>query len=216
MEDAQHHDQQPDPYTVSRPRLGMIGLTALAVLVVASIVWMRHQDASARSNADVPGAAAPGIQGGAIGTTGGDVPKATDDGGLAAIVPSSIIQELETITGAVDGHELVGRKVDLHVRVREIANDTALWVGEADNQVLVVLDRDDRHGTKHPTGVLASHGILPVHAGQMATISGTIRRLPKSEEMSSWDLTRTDRGALLNRPIYIRAETVTSNGHGTH
>jgi hypothetical protein len=216
MEDDQHDDQQPDSFTMSPARPVMLGLVALAILLAVSMVWIRRHDVSATAKASVPGGPAPEIQGGPVGTTGSDVPKGADDhGGPAAIVPPALIQELETITGAVDGHELIGRKVDLHVRVQEIANETAFWVGEPDNQVLVVLGRDNRNGSKRQAGVPAAHGILPVHAGQMAAISGTIRRLPKAEEMFSWDLTRTDHAELLDRPIYIRAEKVTANGHGT-
>ena len=55
-----------------------------------------------------------------------------------------------------------------------------------------------------------------MHAGQQATISGSIQRLPKAEEMSSWQLTRTDAAELADRQFYVRADTVTTNGHGDH
>jgi hypothetical protein len=116
----------------------------------------------------------------------------------------------------VDGHELVGRRVDLHVTVSDIANDVAFWVGEKDNRVLVVMARDNRDGARRQSGGVASHGIVPVHRGQQAAISGTVQRLPKAEEMFSWGLTNNEAAQLEGRPIYIRADRVTSNGHGTH
>ena len=110
---------------------------------------------------------------------------------------------------------LVGRRVDLHVDVQEMANDRAFWVGPADNRVLVVLARDNRSGWHRQHGLPASHGIAPVHGGQRATISGVVRPMPSSQEMYSWDLTKNEYKELADRKVYIRADAVQSEGHGT-
>jgi hypothetical protein len=119
--------------------------------------------------------------GGAVGTAGFQ----EIDGG--------VIHELETITGINDGHQLVGRRVDLHVPVQQHLNDAAFWVGSRDNRVLVVLGRDSRSGA----------------AGTMTTISGTVRALPSEEETHRWGLTESDRDELMQRRIYVRADAVT-------
>jgi hypothetical protein len=67
------------------------------------------------------------------------------------------LHDLETLTGAIDRHELIGTRVDLHVKVRDINNDRSFWVGNKDNRVLVV------HGP-----------IEPFTAGQTARIIGSI------------------------------------------
>jgi hypothetical protein len=190
----------------------ILTIAALCLVVVAVLLAKQDRGEDVR----IPAARDTQAEPGAIGTSGTDVPKGADENaGPAAVVAPAIIQELETITGSVDGNELVGRRVDLHVTVREIANETAFWIGEGDNRVLVVLGRDTRDGDDRQRGLPPSHRILTVHAGQQATVSGSVRRLPRAEEMHSWDLTRTDMAELRERPVYIRADAVTTNGHGT-
>ena len=212
-------DYDPNPYVVKRPRRGLIGVSLAAVVVAASLFWAYQREAGEGERAGPPpGSPASEQMGGnrgVTGTSGNNMPRETDDNaGPAAVVPPAIIQELETITGSVDGQQLIGRRVDLHVTVQDVANDTAFWVGEGDNRLLVVTGRDNRNANKRQAGVPAAHGILPVRPGQQATISGTIQRLPKAEEMFSWQLTRTDAAELADRQFYIRADTVTGNGHG--
>ena len=101
-----------------------------------------------------------------------------------------IIHELETITGMNDGHELVGRRVELHVPVQGQINDVAIWVGSADNRLLVVL----------PSG----HGLDAESDGKTVAISGTVDRVPKHQLPYSWD-----------RPIYIRADALSTAQAGT-
>jgi hypothetical protein len=88
-------------------------------------------------------------------------------------------------------------------------------VGSPDNRVLVVMGRDNRDGTQRQSGVPAGHNIAPVRGGQRATVSGVIRPLPKAEEMASWNLTTDDQKEIAERKIYIRADSVSSDGHGT-
>ena len=184
---------------------GLLLVVFIGVGVLGTRVDQRRVD-TAGGNSVTDGAA--------VGTSGTAEPGATDDaGGPPAVVPPAIIQEIETITGAVDGHELVGRRVDLHVPVNDVANGVAFWIGEKDNRVLVVMDRG---GARRESRRPAAHGILPVHRGQQAAISGTVQRLPRAEEMHSWGLTEGEAAQLGDRPIYIRADRVTANGHGKH
>jgi hypothetical protein len=204
---------------VQRPRRGFLVVIAGVALLVALAVMLQSRDAGDGGRVDR--APAPAINRGStdsVGTTGS---KGADgsggNGGPAAAVPPAIIQELGTITGTVDGHELIGRRVDLHVPIQEIASDVAFWVGEGDNRVLVVMGRDDRDGAERQRGLPSSSGVANPAAGQQAAISGTVRRLPNAEEMHSWQLTRDETQELLDRRIYVRADSLTPEGHaGTH
>ena len=140
----------------------------------------------------------------AVGTAGTTAVGSTDRASDAA----ATIKELETITGDNDGHELVGRKVDLHVPVQSRANNVSFWVGEKDNRMLVVMDRDRRSAAQRQQGGVANNPISPVHAGQQADITGTIQKLPRVEAMYSWGLSRDDWNELASRPLYIRADAV--------
>jgi hypothetical protein len=144
---------------------------------------------------------------GARGTSG----RLDSTGGDNAGPGLTTIHEIETITGATDGHQLVGRRVDLHVPIQQHINDVAFWVGPADNRLLVVLARDDRDGETRQLGEPGRGGAGVIH-GQQATISGTIQRVPYAEAMYSWGLTNADRAELMDRRIYLRADRVTSNG----
>ena len=85
-----------------------------------------------------------------VGTTGRESPPEPEDS-------PATLHDLETLTGAVDPHALVGQRVDLHVRVRDVNNDTSFWIGNKDNRILVV-----------------HHRIEPFEAGQTARIVGSI------------------------------------------
>ena len=128
---------------------------------------------------------------------------------------AAVLREIETITGTNDASSLVGRRVDLHVDVHSRANDYAFWVGPKDNRVLVVWGRDNRDGTQRQAGLPAGHNVSPVRDGQRAAISGIVQAIPKAEERYSWDLTEQDERDLHERKIYIRADTVRPEGHGT-
>ena len=156
---------------------------------------------------------APQTQAGAIGTTGNesdDPPRGTPrNSGPAALVPPAIIQEFETLSGTVDGNELIGRRVDVHAVVHDVANDVGFWAGERDNRILVVMGRDNRSGEARQRGLPSEHNITAVNRGQPMRIQGTVERLPKAEEMASWRLTRDEAAELGDRSIYIRADTAT-------
>jgi hypothetical protein len=110
----------------------------------------------------------------------------------------NVIRELETITGTIDGYELVGRRVDLDVRVQQPVSDRSFWVGPKDNRLLVVV----RPESAADAGQVVN--------GQQTTISGTIERLPPAATVDSWGLSAADHAELLDRRIYLRAETVTA------
>ncbi len=129
---------------------------------------------------------------------------------------ADVITEIETITGTNDAMALVGRRVDLHVDVQNRANDYAFWVGSPDNRLLVVIGRDTRGGPQRQRGEASQHRIAPVRGGQRAAISGVIRPAPKAEQRNSWNLTKEDDRELSDRKVYIDAETVSSEGHGSH
>jgi hypothetical protein len=131
-----------------------------------------------------------------VGTSGRE-PIAGADDRSGSPPPPSIIRELETITGMNDGHELIGRKVFLHVPIAQHINDGAFWIGAADNRLLVV--RDDRNGADGQRG-------LPSSAGGPVTVTGTVQALPRADVVSGWGLTDRDRDELRQRKIYIQGE----------
>lgn len=100
----------------------------------------------------------------------------------------STLHDLETVTGAVDPHELIGRRVDFHVHVADINNNTSFWVGSQDNRMLVI------HGAPSPNDV------NPAAPGQLVRITGTIEDFPNAET------------AFKDEKVYIRAERVTPEG----
>jgi hypothetical protein len=65
------------------------------------------------------------------------------------------LHDLETMTGAVDQHALVGSHVDFHARVADVADSTSFWIGSKDNRVPVI-------------------AMTPVIAGQFVRITGII------------------------------------------
>jgi hypothetical protein len=208
-------DLEPDPYVVKRSRRGLLLAAASVVLVALAIAWAFQRDEWRAAELDRAASPAAGTTTpGSVGTSGAGIPPGVADGGDDTTVVPAIIQELDTIAGSVDGQELIGRRVDLHVNVHSVPNDVAFWIGEKDNRLLVVLRRDTRDGRARQLGLPPRHGISPVHAGQQATISGSVQRLPKAEEMHSWQLTEPELAELLDRKLYIRADTVTTDGHG--
>jgi hypothetical protein len=208
-------DYQPSPYTVKRPRRGfLVVIGGVAVLVLAAVMLRSFDAGEGERVGRAPASEMVRGSTDVVGTTGEARPAGTENNsGPAAVVPPAIIQELGTITGSVDGHELIGRRVDLHVTVQDVANDVAFWAGEGDNRVLVVMGRDDRTGAERQRGLPSSSGVARLAAGEQAAVSGTVQRLPRAEEMHSWQLSRADAQELLDRRIYVRADSVTTNGH---
>jgi len=124
-------------------------------------------------------------------TAGREQPEATD-----AVVPPSTIQEIETITGAVDGHELIGRRVELRLKASGVTSQGAFWVGPQDNHVLVAPARD-KPTTRRP-----------VREGEAVTILGTVLEMPNAKQRLSWGLTAPDLVQLTDQRIYIRADRI--------
>lgn len=93
--------------------------------------------------------------GSAVGTAGHDSAPEPDDS-------PATLHDLETLTGTVDPHELIGTRVDFHVRVRGINDDRSFWIGDKDNRILVV-----RNG-------LVSNDGAPLDAGRTARVIGSI------------------------------------------
>jgi len=150
---------------------------AVAAAIVAMVVV---GNLTGPANSDAPAA---------TGTAGRDEPEALD-----ADVSPSTIHDVETITGAIDGHELIGRRVDLHAKAVGVTNKGAFWVGPRDNHVLVAPARDQRMARR------------PVREGQGVRISGIIQEVPNAQERLSWDLTAPDLLQLTDQRIYIRAD----------
>jgi hypothetical protein len=143
---------------------------------------------------------APVATAGSVGTTGTHAAAALE------VASSDVVNEIETITGANDGMSLVGRRVDLHVDVHGRVGERAFWAGPPGNRVLVVMASDDR----------SMHRLLPVRPGQRAAVIGTIRPVPYVPATTPSILSAEELRALDDRMIYVRAESVSSEGHGTH
>jgi hypothetical protein len=122
------------------------------------------------------------------------------------------LHDLETVTGSVDPHELIGGRVDLHVKVADINNYTSFWVGNKDNRMLVVLGRDNRSDAQRIHGAPSPNDIKPAAPGQMVRITGTIEGIPDAEARYSWGLNDSERRALHDQKVYIRADHVTPEG----
>jgi hypothetical protein len=127
----------------------------------------------------------------AEGTAGRDEPDVTD-----AVVSPSTIQEIETITGAIDGHELIGRRVELRLKATGVTSQGAFWVGPQDNHVLVAPARGEQVVRR------------PVREGEAVTIMGTILEMPNARQRLSWGLTAPDLVQLTDQRIYIRADRI--------
>jgi hypothetical protein len=145
----------------------------------------------------------------------GNPPVATN-GHLSRSDPEdspATLHDLETLTGAVDPHELIGSRVDLHVMVAEDLNDyTSFWVGNKDNRILVVLERDSRSDAQREHGAPSPNDITRAVPGQTVHITGTIQDIPFAEAISSWELNDSQRQELQDQKVYIRAEHVTPEG----
>jgi hypothetical protein len=191
----------------------MILVTLVFAIALAGTFWANRRDGGDNERVGpppgTPAGESPGDSVGTSGTRNDQRPRGTDsNSGPAAVVPPAIIQEFDTVSGAVDGNELIGRRVDLHAVVHDVANDVAFWAGEGDNRVLVVMGRDTRTADERQRGLPSKHNIAATQGGQATRIQGTVQRLPEAEEMYSWRLTRADMEKLGGRQIYIRADTV--------
>jgi hypothetical protein len=139
----------------------------------------------------------PGTQG----TSGAGQPAAT-------AADSAELAQIQEITAADDPARLIGRHVSLQLPVAERANDVAFWVGPLDRRVLVALRRDHRDSGQRNEGTEAGHGIGELRPGQQISIEGSVQPVPKAEDMYSWELTSREVKELVERGVYIRADSV--------
>ena len=199
-------DQYESNYLLGtrRSRKSGLLLLALAVLAMGAVaVWMSPGGDGGSEQSTGHARNELGMLG-SVGTSGQQGGEHSENSGPGLVT----IHELETITGTNDGHELVGRRVDLRVPVQQHINDVAFWIGPKDNRLLVVLARDNRDGETRQRGEPGSTGLGKVRIGQQATIAGTVERVPYAEAMYSWGLTNNDRRELMDRRIYLRADSV--------
>jgi hypothetical protein len=199
--------QYEGDYMIRRGGRWLIWLACGAVLLIGVVMWAGPHSGTLQERArDVTGAS-------------GRVADMPDGDGTSGVDPSAapalgaatnpVIHELDTITGALDGHELVGQRVDLHVDLATnpsmMGNGTRFWIGPRDNRVLVVLRRDTRDDLQRTDGDPSHHGLPPLETGRRYAISGTVQRLPRAEAMASWELTQEEQEVLAQRPIYVAA-----------
>ena len=126
-----------------------LGMAAVAVVVM--VVWPHSRSRLGMGTSSIGNPA--------IGTTG-RVNAAPEDS-------PATVHDLDTVLRTVDQNELIGRRVDFHVRVADLNDYTSFWVGNKDNRMLVVPGRDNP----------------PMKVGQTARITGSIERAPKDQEV---------------------------------
>lgn len=124
---------------------------------------------------------------------------------------AATLHDLETVTGAVDPHELIGRRVDFHVTVADVNNYTSFWVGDKDNRMLVVVGRD-RSDAHRDRSAPSSDNIKPIAPGLTVRVTGMIEAIPNAEARLSWGLNDAQRGALKDQTVYIRADSIAPEG----
>jgi hypothetical protein len=177
----------------------------LAVALPVAATWLLHET-SRNSREPLRQSMLNGLptagEAGAVGTAGRD----------RSVAESMVVYSLhqfETSAGLSDPQQLVGRKVQLQVPVAAIANDLAFWVGESDNRLLVVPNRDHRDIIERQAGLIAGNSVAPLDTGKTATITGTIEQMPIAEQTYSWGLTTKDREDLASRGVYLNADRIT-------
>jgi hypothetical protein len=123
----------------------------------------------------------------------------------------AIQEELRDVAAVVNhpnAADLVGQRVVVHVPIESDSRVT-YWVGPPDNQLLVVLHRDVRGGEARMASEPSTHRIGELEAGEVATIAGTIQRVPKREQdRFSWDLTASQRKEVEARGVYLLADNL--------
>jgi hypothetical protein len=93
----------------------------------------------------------------------------------------------------------IGRQASLeNVTIREVVSARALWIGEDDHRVFVVLDPDVRN----PAGV-------PVRPGTHATLVGLVRAAPSEDEaIRQWAVDTATAKALHDRGTYLHVTEI--------
>jgi hypothetical protein len=179
------------------------GIVVGVVALVAALAWAVPYIQSRRGTGVSPASDSP------VGTAGRE--RADEP----AESPATL-HDLETVTGTVDPHELIGRRVDFHVQVADINNYTSFWVGSKDNRMLVVLGRDNRSEAQRIHGDPSPNDIKAAAPGQMVRITGTIEGIPDAEARNSWGVNdpqhHTFEDLLKDQKVYIRADHVTPEG----
>ena len=165
----------------------LAGMLPLMVGVVSVLPLERSRGGAGVTREDV--ASDSGFDG--VGTAGRDasVPEPADS--------PATLHDLETVTGSLDPHELIGTRVDFDLKVGEINDNTSFWVGTKDSPMLVVLRRDKA----------SANGMQPVKRGEMARVTGTIEAIPPAGSRYSWEGNDSVRREL-DQKVYIRADRV--------
>ncbi len=165
----------------------LAGMLALMVGLMYVLPLERSRGGYAMIREDV--ASDSGFDG--VGTAGRDtsVPEPEDS--------PATLHDLETVTGSLDPHELIGARVDFDLKVGDINDDASFWVGTKDSPMLVVLGRDKA----------SANGVQPLKRGEMARVTGTIEAIPPAGSRYSWGVNDSVRREL-DQKVYIRADKV--------
>ena len=113
---------------------------------------------------------------------------------------SSPLEPLAPLTQIAEvlAENSTGRRASLEVVVREVVSSRALWIGENDRRVFVVLDPD----VQNPSGV-------PLTPGARVTLIGLVRAAPPEDEaMRQWALDAATAKALRDRGTYLHVTEI--------
>jgi hypothetical protein len=170
------------------------------LVLLMAVLWVAPYLRSRRGTPAAPVGNPP------VGTVGRDAAGEADES-------PAMLHDLETVTGTLDPHELIGQRVDFSVKVADINSYTSFWVGTKDNRMLVVLARDNsRSDAQRDRGAPSLNDIKPAAQGQMVRITGTIEGIPNAEARYSWGLSDSQRSELKDQKVYIRADHLMPEG----
>lgn len=163
----------------------------IGLIVLMAIVWWFVAGRGTRDVADMPaGAVAPVV------TPAIPAPP------VATLTP---VNDVAFIISAPDAMALVNRPVVLQdEQVQSVVSDIGFWVGAQEGQrIFVALDEVRTPNT--PT-----EGRYDVTAGQRLAVFGTVQPMPAdlTQANTRWNLESTDRSALAQQPLYIRADSL--------
>jgi hypothetical protein len=194
-----------------------VGAAVLAVLGIAWGLseipknWWELTYAGARQTTDIRPRTELSLRDGmqydpakVIGTSGTPAAAPTD---AAAVQEEN--REVDAILRDHAPADLIGQRVEVKVPIKTDNSMVTYWVGPPDQSLLVVLHRDVRNGLARMASEPSAHAIAPVKVGDVATLSGTIQRVPHSEQTRfSWDLTAAQRKDVETRGIYLLADSL--------
>jgi hypothetical protein len=122
-------------------------------------------------------------------------PTVPASGGSAPVEPLAPLTQLAEVLAS----NSVGRQASLeNVLIREVVSPRALWIGEDDHRVFIVLDPD----LKNPSSV-------PIRPGTRATLLGLVRAAPSEDEaIRQWALDPATAKALRNRGTYLHVTEI--------